>query len=222
MKPKSPSPHKQGHLFYPDLLDHLNPKDPLLVLAQRLPWGRFEEEFAPLYSEAGRPAKPVRLMVGLLLLKQIEVLSDERVVAAWVRNPYYQAFCGVEHFQWHLPCDPSDLVHFRKRIGEAGVDLIFTASVADAWEESLGKRGNYRHYRAGKEHHLSHRHQVASESHHPLLEIGLRRGPWPTAQLSAGIEEDFACRSFQQESEGQEKGGGSHPTGQNHGQCLAA
>jgi IS5 family transposase len=43
-----------------------------------------------LYAERGRPAKLVRLTVGLLLLKQIENLSDERVVEAWTRNPYYQ------------------------------------------------------------------------------------------------------------------------------------
>jgi IS5 family transposase len=130
MKPKSPSPHKQGHLFYQDLLKHLNPRDPLLILAKKLPWDLLEKEFAPFYAEAGRPAKPVRLMVGLLLLKQMENLSDERVVEAWVRNPYYQAFCGIEYFQWEPPCAASDLVHFRKRIGEAGVEKIFQTSVA--------------------------------------------------------------------------------------------
>ena len=36
----------------------------------------------------------------------------------------------MEHFQWSLPCDPSELVHFRKRIGEAVVEKIFQASVA--------------------------------------------------------------------------------------------
>ena len=133
-----PAPkQKQGHLLYPDLLDHLNPKDPLLVLAMNLPWEEFEKEFTPLYAVKGRPAKPVRLMVGLLLLKQIEHLSDERVVEAWVRNPYYQAFCGMKQFQWHFPCDPSDLVHFRKRIGEKGIERIFQASVALHGKDSL-------------------------------------------------------------------------------------
>lgn len=139
MKPKSPSRQKQGHLLYPDLLDQLNPKDPLLALAKRLPWEQIEKEFAPLYSAVGRPAKPVRLMVGLLLLKQIENLSDERVVEAWTRNPYYQAFCGMEHFQWRMPCDPSELVHFRNRIGEAGVEFIFKASVALHGKKALEK-----------------------------------------------------------------------------------
>jgi len=68
-------------------------------------------------------------MVGLMILKQLENLSDERVIEAWVRNSYYQAFCGEAHFQWKFPCDPTDLVYFRKRIGEEGARLIFEASV---------------------------------------------------------------------------------------------
>ena len=137
MKPKTPSCVKQGHLLYPDLLEQLNPKHPLLALAQKLPWALFEKEFAQFYASVGRPAKPIRLMVGLLLLKQIEDLSDERVVEVWVQNPYHQAFCGMEHFQWDLPCDPTDLVYFRKRIGEAGMEKIFQASVMLHGEASL-------------------------------------------------------------------------------------
>jgi Transposase domain (DUF772). len=137
MRPKTPSREKQGYFLHQDLLEQLNPKAPLLILAQKLPWELFEQEFAPLYAERGRPGKPIRLMVGLLLLKQIENLSDERVVEAWVQNPYYQSFCGMEHFQWHFPCDPSELVHFRKRIGEAGMEKIFQASVALFGKKSL-------------------------------------------------------------------------------------
>jgi IS5 family transposase len=55
-------------------------------------------------------------------------LGDETVVAQWVQNPYWQFFCGCEDFQWELPCDPSDLVYFRQRIGEDGVAVIFAAS----------------------------------------------------------------------------------------------
>jgi IS5 family transposase len=40
-----------------------------------------------------------------------------------------QYFCGERFFQWGFPCDPSELVHFRKRIGEEGVEKIFTVSV---------------------------------------------------------------------------------------------
>jgi IS5 family transposase len=128
MKAK-PARKDQGNFLYEDLIDQLNPKHPLLQLGKRIPWERFEQEFSGLYSEHGRPAKPTRLMVGLMILKQLENLSDERVIDAWVQNPYYQAFCGETHFQWKFPCDPTDLVYFRKRIGEEGARLIFEASV---------------------------------------------------------------------------------------------
>jgi IS5 family transposase len=77
----------------------------------------------------GRPAKPIRLMVGLLILKQLENLSDDDVVLQCKRNPYYQAFCGFTEFSRQLPCDSSELAHFRKRIGSEGVDLLFQVSV---------------------------------------------------------------------------------------------
>jgi transposase, IS5 family len=112
----------------PTLREQLDPRQALYQLAQRLPWGTFEEAFAELYSEEGRPAKPVRLMVSLLLLKQMFDQGDETVVAAWVQNPYWQFFSGCEDFQWSLPCDPSDLVYFRQRIGEAGAQLILSVS----------------------------------------------------------------------------------------------
>ena len=68
-------------------------------------------------------------MVGLLILKQLHNLSDEQRVATWVQNPYFQAFCGEQQFQWQLPCDPSDLTWFRKRIGVPGVEKVFAQSV---------------------------------------------------------------------------------------------
>lgn len=108
------------------LADQLDSRQALYKLAGAIPWETFEEAFADFYSERGRPAKPVRLMAGLLLLKQLENLGDETLVERWVQNPYYQFFCGMREFQWEPPCDPSDLVYFRKRIGEEGATLILT------------------------------------------------------------------------------------------------
>jgi len=73
---------------------------------------------------------PIRLMVGCLLLKRIYNLGDETLAEAWIRDPYMQYFCGMDYFEHHFPCDPSDFVHFRKRIGEKGVEKIFFYSVA--------------------------------------------------------------------------------------------
>jgi IS5 family transposase len=128
MQPKKSN--RQLSFLCPDLLDQLNPENYLLKLAKAIDWQVFEESFVPLYAASGRPGKPIRLMVGLLILKHLENLSDERVVEAWVQNPYYQAFCGQKRFTWKLPCDPSDLTYFRRRIKEDGVRKIFEVSVA--------------------------------------------------------------------------------------------
>lgn len=110
--------------------DQLNSKNPLFMLANHIEWKKFEEAFAPLYADnVGRPAKPIRLMVGLLLLKHIRSVSDESVVEQWTENNYYQYFCGEQKFNPLPPCEASELVHFRKRIGVEGVELIFKESI---------------------------------------------------------------------------------------------
>ncbi|MBK8187762.1 MAG: IS5 family transposase, partial [Cellvibrio sp.] len=127
---KAAEQHQQTSFFGSDLIDQLDPKDPLLLLSDAIPWQEFEKAFIGEYTEGiGRPSIPIRVMVGLLMLKQLENLSDERVVLAWKQNPYYQAFCGIKNFQNQLPCHATELVHFRKRIGTKGVEKIFTMSV---------------------------------------------------------------------------------------------
>lgn len=101
-----------------------------MKLADVIEWWRFDEAFSQYYSEdKGRPAIPIRRLVGLLMLKAYENLSDESVVLAYKRNAYYQAFCGAREFQRVPGCSSTELVHFRHRIGEAGARLIFAESV---------------------------------------------------------------------------------------------
>jgi transposase, IS5 family len=49
-------------------------------------------------------------------------------MARWMLNPYLPVFCGMTQFQWELLCDPSELVYFRRHIGEGGVALILSLS----------------------------------------------------------------------------------------------
>ncbi len=68
-------------------------------------------------------------MVGLLLLKQLENISDENIVLQFKRNPYYQYFCGFTDYTPSLPCHSTELVKFRNRIGKDGFEFIFKMSV---------------------------------------------------------------------------------------------
>jgi len=115
--------------FYSTFEEQLSHRHPLYILANEMKWNIFEEAFADLYSEEGRPAKPIRLMVSLLMLKHIRNISDESVVEQWFENIYYQYFSGEKSYACAEPCEPSDLVHFRNRIGEAGIELILKESI---------------------------------------------------------------------------------------------
>ena len=77
-----------------------------------------ESWFEDKYAVDGRTAKTVRLIVSLLILKRLYNLGDETVVEEWVHNPYMQYFSGETEFQWDVPCEPSDLVHFRIELGK--------------------------------------------------------------------------------------------------------
>ena len=83
MKGNSPD-NNQPSFLLPSLKEQLDPNHPIYQLNERINWGVIEEDFKKLYSHTGRPAKPVRLMVSLLLLKQLEDLSDEQVIRRWV------------------------------------------------------------------------------------------------------------------------------------------
>ena len=68
-------------------------------------------------------------MCGLLILKHLRNISDESVVEQWSENAYFQYFCGMHEFVPSFPCASSELVHFRKRIGEKGMELILSESI---------------------------------------------------------------------------------------------
>ncbi|VVM23065.1 hypothetical protein BSPWISOXPB_1882 [uncultured Gammaproteobacteria bacterium] len=87
MLTKSSPISTQSNLFHSELFSQLDVKDPLIQLANTINWTVFDDAFEQHYSQDnGRPSKPIRLMVGLLLLKQLENLSDERVVLQFKRN----------------------------------------------------------------------------------------------------------------------------------------
>jgi IS5 family transposase len=120
----------QLNVFRVPLVSMINMEHELVLLAQRIDWEKVEKDFSIYYPELGRPAVPIRKMVGSMLLKQMYNLGDETFVARWIENPYWQYFCGETYFQYDQPYDPSDFVHFRKRIGEEGAQKILKLSIS--------------------------------------------------------------------------------------------
>ena len=143
--------------FFRNRLDQMiDLRHPLAVLANRMPWQEIEASLAHRFarqvrtgkkiedmdmfgptvavagagvSNAGRPRLPTRLMISLLYLKHAFNESDEDVVQRWGETPSWQYFSGNEYFEHRWPCDPTQLVKFRKLIGEEGVEEMLARTV---------------------------------------------------------------------------------------------
>lgn len=84
----------------------------------------------PLFAESpSRPRLSVRLAAGLIILRRMFDVSDERVVEAWVENPDWQVFCGYDLLQWELSVHPTSLTRWRQRISPEGIEKILQASI---------------------------------------------------------------------------------------------
>ena len=133
MRPRKPDPTPQSDMFRESLEAILDPRHELLGLAARIDWDRLDGLYGATFVEhVGRPGLPTRLMVGLHLLKHIKGLSDEAVCAAWVENPYFQAFCGETHFQHRLPADRSSMTHWRKRMDGDKLEALLAETISIA------------------------------------------------------------------------------------------
>lgn len=142
--------------FFRARLDHmLDLRQPLPVLASRMPWQQIEasvahvfsrkarnhiampdldlfgETIAPVASKsnAGRPRVPLRIMIALLYLKHAFNESDEGVVARWAETPSWQFFSGRAYFEQRQPCDATTLVKFRQLLGEDGAEALLAQTI---------------------------------------------------------------------------------------------
>jgi len=132
VKPQTSYPKKEQDLFRSRLESIIDMEHELVKLAHAMDWENLEKKFFSYYSEAGRPAVSVRMMVGLQMLKHVHALSDEVVCEQWRENPYFQYFCGEEFFQHREPIERSGMTHFRMRVGSEALNALLTESIAAA------------------------------------------------------------------------------------------
>ena len=88
-------------------------------LAKMIPWEQIEKDYADLFpSRTGTVAKPLRMALGALIIKERCGFTDRETVEQITENPYLQYFIGLERYQIKPPFDPSLMVHFRKRLDQ--------------------------------------------------------------------------------------------------------
>jgi IS5 family transposase len=115
---------RQLQMFELNFADLLDPSHQLLRAVRLIDWDALHEALPVHYSPLGRHGKPIRLMVGIHILKHHYNCSDERAVEEIHENAYWQCFCGFKHFQRGQIVDATTLVKFRDRIGIDGLQRI--------------------------------------------------------------------------------------------------
>lgn len=135
MVPKKISDNEknQGDLFKVMLRDVVDPKHPMVILANSINWEVIEKNIEPLFcANNGRPALPIRMIVALLYLKYAYNLSDSLLLNTWLENPYWQYFTGGVYFEHKIPFDSSNMSNWRKRIGEDGLESLLQEILSTA------------------------------------------------------------------------------------------
>ncbi len=83
---------------------------------------QFEEKYAENFSEKmGAIAKPFRMALGALIIKEKLGISDRETVEQIKENPYLQYFLGMSSYSNEAVFDASLMVYFRERID---LDLV--------------------------------------------------------------------------------------------------
>ena len=78
MRPKQPEKARHDDLFRARLDQIINMKHALVVLADKIDWDWLDAQLANSFSDNGRPAEPVRFMIGMFLLKHTFVGGGKR------------------------------------------------------------------------------------------------------------------------------------------------
>ena len=174
MRPKKHQKARHDDLFRSRLDQIINMKHELVVLTDKIDWDWLDNQLADCFSDEGRPAEPVRFMIGMFLLKETFNLADEQVWDRWVNDPYFQYFTGEEFFQHTLPHERSGMSHWRKRIGDR-LDILLAETLRIACDTGALKKRDLARVTvdtpfdklrsAGEECHFPHRCQIIEHGH---------------------------------------------------------
>jgi IS5 family transposase len=130
---------RQLQMFELNFADLLDSGHELMRAKKLIDWDQFHEAMRSYYSTRGRHGKPIRMMVGLHLLKHHYNCSDERAVEELHENAYWQSFCGFKCFQRGQIVEATTLVKFRDRIGVEGMQHIESALLTHWHSKGLVK-----------------------------------------------------------------------------------
>jgi len=125
----TPASERTLSLFRTPFEQSLSPDNRWVRMAAVVPWDEMAKVFfVHMSADQGRASIDLRIVLGALLVKHIEGISDEDTIQYIQENVYAQYFVGLPSFQTRAVFSPTLFVEIRKRLGEVGVvhlnDLI--------------------------------------------------------------------------------------------------
>ena len=123
-------------------LSGLSKSNRWVKLADRLPWASIEKEYNKRLrnSHCGAGNKPARMVVGAIIVKHVENLSDEKTIQAIQENPYMQYLLGLSKFTEKPVFVPELFVLIRKRLDQDFFNML-TLMLAEADGSKPKKEG---------------------------------------------------------------------------------
>lgn len=114
-------------------LSGLSKSNRWIKLADNLPWSKIEKEYNKRLKNKhnGAGNKPARMVVGALIVKHVENLSDEKTIQAIQENPYMQYLLGLTKFTEKPVFVPELFVQIRKRLDHDFFNML-TMMLAEA------------------------------------------------------------------------------------------
>jgi transposase, IS5 family len=115
--------HSQNQLKLPGFEtpfeQNLDPKNRWVIMADNIPWDKLVSIYESKIKRSNFGASKInsRIVIGSIVIKHLNNLSDQDVVTSLQENLYMQYFVGLSSFCREPLFDPSLFVEFRKRLG---------------------------------------------------------------------------------------------------------
>ena len=121
----TPASERTLSLFRTPFEQSLWPDNRWVRMAQLVPWDDMAKVFFEHMSmDHGRASVDLRIVLGALLVKHIEGISDEDTIVYIQENIYAQYFVGLPSFQVKPVFSPTLFVEIRKRLGKSGAEQL--------------------------------------------------------------------------------------------------
>ena len=127
-----------------EALSGLSKSNRWVKLADRLPWARIEKEYNKRLrsSHCGAGNKLARMVVGAIIVKHVENLSDEKTIQAIQESPYMQYLLGLSKFTEKPVFVPELFVLIRKRLDQDFFNMLAEADGSKPKKEGSDEDGN--------------------------------------------------------------------------------